>query len=264
MNPPSNQYIEAISDEQLLSLIKGVVNRYVQKRAIPKRELEDVVMSVVEKFFNQREKIESAFEGKSKLTTYYIAVINRMCCEVIRKEGKQWNQVVNEEPIFERESSSKNPFEIEKQLVFKQEAKRLKFLFQLFNEDKAKTILFLKFYFDLPFDIDDIKEYTGDKHHEVYRFLTATLGEKSKGEIFTTLASVVNMVEQKNIGGDAVRIWFTNQVNALIKRLNGNGITQHDKESLAILLEMLYTEKSASMYNTGSILLILILIGSLC
>ncbi len=69
------------------------VLRYVSRKAIPSREYEDVEMAVIEKFINQKQQIVTNFEGKAQPSTYCIAIVNRMCCEVIRKEWKHWQAV---------------------------------------------------------------------------------------------------------------------------------------------------------------------------
>ena len=262
METKSNQYINLISDEQLLVIVRGVVGKYVHSKAIPQREFEDVVMSIVEKFLNQKGKIFCSFEGKSKITTYCIAVVNRMCCEVIRKESKQWYLVSEREQQYSNDMNT-STLEAEKNLIFKQEIKRLENLMLFFNDEKAKLTFFLKVYFSIPVNRADIKSYAKGKENEVELILNSE-NLKSKGDLFASLAGIVNLVENKNIGGDAVRIWFTNQVNSIIKRLNGDGIANHDKESLSILLEMLYNDNKQGVEIRQLLVLMILFGGSLC
>lgn len=244
MDVTSNQCKENFTEKELLPIIKGVVGRYIQRKAIPFREREDVEMEVLEKFLKQREKIFNSFEGKSKFSTYCIAVANRMCCEVIRKENKQWYQVPDKESNILQKEDALSYHDAEKRLLFQQEIKRLESVLCFFNDEYAKLILFLKVYFGLPIHNDDINEYASHLSEQVKSII---MDEKSstKGDVFIRLAGAVNLVEQKDIGGDAVRIWFTNQINTIIRRLNGNGIANHDKESLSVLLEMLYNDKES-------------------
>lgn len=241
MNVIGNQYHETFTEQELLPIVKGVVRRYVQRKAIPNREREDVEMEVLEKFLKQKDKIYNAFEGKSKFSTYCIAVINRMCCEVIRKECKQWYLVPDTEDGTKFKEPTLNSHDAEKQLLFKLEVNRLQSVLYFFNNDYAKLVLFLKVYFSIPICNDDINSYANSYSEEV-RSIIMDEKNSTKGDVFIRLAGVVNIVEQKEIGGDAVRIWFTNQVNIIIRRLNGNGIANHDKESLSILLEMLFND----------------------
>lgn len=241
MNVTSNQYRETFTEQELLPIIKGVVGRYVQRKVIPKREREDVEMEILEKFLKQKDKIYNSFEGKSKFSTYCIAVINRMCCEVIRKECKQWYLVPDTEDGTKFKEPTLNYHDAEKQLLFKLEVNRLQNVLYFFNNDYAKLILFLKVYFSMPIFNNDINSYA-NSHSEAVRSIIMDEKNSTKGDVFIRLAGVVNLVEQKEIGGDAVRIWFTNQVNTIIRRLNGNGVANHDKESLSILLEMLFND----------------------
>ncbi|MGE0079576.1 MAG: hypothetical protein AB7S48_17075 [Bacteroidales bacterium] len=246
MNVVSNQCKENFTEEELLSLIRSVVGRYIQRRAIPSREQEDVVMDVMEKFLKQKEKIFGSFEGKSKFTTYCIAVANRMCCEVIRRDCKQWYLVTEKENSNLPNETALNHHEAEKKFLFKQEVKRLETILFFFNNDYAKLILFLKVYYSMPISNNDIKNYA-DLLSEKVRSIITEEKSTTKGDVFIRLAEVVNLVEQKDIRGDAVRIWFTNQINTIIRRLNGNGIANHDKESLSILLEMLFNDNLKSL-----------------
>ncbi len=71
MSSVSNQSEKVVVPaEQLMEIVKKVVSRYVAKGSIPRREASDAEMSVFEKFWNNREKILNAFQGKSQLTTY--------------------------------------------------------------------------------------------------------------------------------------------------------------------------------------------------
>lgn len=219
----------------ILSITQKVVRGYVQRKVVPQREFDDVVMSVVEKFCTQKDKIENSFEGRSNQTTYYIAVINRMCCEVIRKESRSWYLI---ESLSPENTLQTGNYETEKKLILEQEVKRLENLLFM-NNEKGKVIMFLKFYFDIPIKHDDVSIYAMDKTKDVCSLLLKGK-PKTKEDIFTCLAEIVNMVEDKCIGKDAVRIWFTNQLNSLINRLNGNDNAYHNKESLAIMLDMLY------------------------
>ena len=80
-----------VTESNLLLLAEKVVKRYVSKGVVPQRELEDTQMQMVEKFLLKQDKIEERFSGKSNVTTYCIAVLNNMCCEIIRKDLKHWN-----------------------------------------------------------------------------------------------------------------------------------------------------------------------------
>ncbi|NHB67124.1 sigma-70 family RNA polymerase sigma factor [Perlabentimonas gracilis] len=233
----SNNSIEAISMETIVDIAGKVVSKYVFRSVIPHREKEDVVMSMVEKFIRSRSKIESSFEGKAKATTYIVAILNRMCCEVIRKESRHWYSI-DEEELFKSESNQSTlPIEAEKSYAISNEVNRLNTALLFFNEDLAKLKVFLRCLFDLPYNPEEIAEYAGSKAQQVTVLLDVA-DQGSKGDKFEVLSKVVNFVEGKNVKGDAVRMWLNKQIDAILNRLNRNGISNHNKESLAILMEL--------------------------
>ena len=233
-----NQYTEAFSVDQVIRVISRVVFKYVSRFAIPEKEKEDVEMAIAEKFISQHDKIVHSFEGRSKESTYIIAVVNRMCCEVIRKESKHWYSVSPQYNEHLIDNFSTLTYETEKALVISNELSRFQNVMLFFNSHQAKVNLFLKFYFDIPITEDEIKNYALSKHQEVGRILSRE-SNMQKSEVFERLAQVVNIVESKDVKGDAVRMWVNKQLDSILFRLNGNGIARHSAESVATMLEML-------------------------
>ena len=239
MSTVSNQSLNvAVPAEQLMEIVQKVVSRYVAKGSIPKREASDAEMSVFEKFWDSREKILSAFQGRSQLTTYCIAVANRMCCEFIRKEKKHWNQLHEATETIAELNNNTNEFEAEKEVHFKNEVKRLANAFQFFNGESAKFKLFLKYYLEVPLEETDFIAYCSKQQTSVQSLLNQD-SDTSKGEKFEQLAKVVNLVEEKNVKSDSVRMWLNNRMSMLLNRMNGNGITSHNHDSLTVLMEMM-------------------------
>jgi len=246
MRSKSNQSLKSvIPAEQLMEIVKKVVSRYVAKSSIPKREAADAEMSVFEKFWNNREKILSAFQGKSQLTTYCIAVANRMCCEFIRKEKKHWNQLHEAMETVAENNNNTHHLETEKEVHFKSEVKRLSNALQFFNGESAKFNLFLKYYLDIPISDNDIIDYHPDNTESISSLLSHK-ESPSKGEKFEQLAEVVNTVEAKSVKSDSVRMWLNSRMTTLLDRLNGNGISSHTHESLTILLELMNTKSQST------------------
>jgi len=239
INPHLNKKKAGEADflKEINRIADSVVSRYVARSAIPYREREDVKMAVLEKFLDKKEQILNAFEGKSKLTTYLIAVINRMCCEVIRKEKKHWYAFVDDSDGMYAQKECTTVYETSKKLLFKEEVQRLSNTMQFFNGSCAKVNLFLKLLFNIPITSKDIELYSPDKADMIKEFFIDVDNSK-KTELFEKMAHAQNIVENKNVGGDAVRIWLTKQIQTILQRLNGNEMSSHDKESLAVLFEM--------------------------
>ncbi len=223
---------------QISHVAETVVGRYVVKKAIPKREQEDVKMVVLEKFLLQRDKIMAAFQGKASLNTYFVAVLNRMVCEVIRKESRHWYAVVENESENESfQYSLSSSMEAEKELILKYEVVRFHQTLLFFNGTGDKVNLFLKFYFGLPIQPLEYERY--GRHHARELSTILQVDEMlSKGTAFNQMAKAVNLVEGKNLKGDAVRMWLNNQMDVILNRLNASGGSQHNRESLALLCEL--------------------------
>jgi DNA-directed RNA polymerase specialized sigma24 family protein len=235
MDDTCNNINSSITIKDVIEIARIVVAKYVARGVVPSREKEDVVMSMVEHFIKQREKIDGSFEGKSKVTTYYSAILNRMCCEVIRKENKHWYSVIEGESNNKYEEATQ-PIESEKKTAIEGEIKRFEKTMIMLNGERAKTNLFLKYYFDIPVTESDVEEYCKEKSEE-YIAIFQRINPEKKGEIFEKLAQIVNEVENKNVKADAVRMWLNKQIDTLIGRMNHNGATKHNKESLAVLIE---------------------------
>lgn len=249
MSDPRNQYTEEILPaEQLMQMVRKVVSRYAAKGSIPKREIPDAEMAVFGKFWDNREKILNAFEGRSQLKTYCISVANRMCCEFIRKEKKHWNQLHENFEFQEKHNSQTHQYETAKEVTFDYELQRLSGILQFFNGESAKLKLFLKYYFNIPICETDVEAYHPDGRDSVLDMLT-TGDTLVGGEKFKHLAGVVNLVENKEVKSDAVRLWLNNRMNKLIYRLNGQGDSNHDHESLKFLMELMHQNERKEKLN---------------
>lgn len=229
----SNQEVQ-----DLLSLVQKVVSQYVRRGSIPHRESEDVVMSIAGKFMERKNVIDDRFKGEAKITTYYLAVMHRMCCEIIRAQHRSW-QLVDDSVDSRMECTASDEYETEKQMMLDQEVNRLKNLLVFTQEDRAKLILFLKVYFDLQLQEHDIQLYAKNRTNEVIHLLL-NCTDRSKDSIFDRLSKTVNVVEKKQIKKDAVRMWFNSQLERLLTRLNMHDAARHNKESLSVLLEMMF------------------------
>ncbi|MFO7791262.1 MAG: hypothetical protein R6V32_11915 [Bacteroidales bacterium] len=246
MTHHSNQLIQKEQNRfynSVKEIITKVVVRYIARGVIPKREQQDVETAIIEKFLSKQDKIDNAFQGKAKKTTYYTAVINRMCAEIIRKEQNHWYAVnENNDSSFSHDRSLS--FETEKQMLIQEELKRFRAGIMLFNGSQAKVLLFLKYYYDIPLQNSDVTNYAGSKDHEALKIL-GKRNNLSKAEVNSRLAQLVMLVENKNISGDAVRMWLNKQIDILLCRLNGKNKSFHNKETIGVMLEMQYNSSES-------------------
>lgn len=228
-----------IDYSQIQMYAEKVVAKYVVRSVIPDREKEDVVMSIIEKFINQKDKIDSSFEGRSKKMTYYVAILNRLCCEVIRKEKKHWYAVYEYEEKEENDDSSNvlRVNDVERSIAIKEEVRKLNDAILIFNGQGAKINLFMKFYFRIPVENSDVSNYSTTNADKLTRLLSNSQSLR-KSEIFDRLATIVELVEGKTVAGDAVRMWLNKHMDMIINRMNMNGLCNHDRSSLQTLLEI--------------------------
>ncbi len=220
--------------ERISPLAEKVVGRYVAKKAIPRREQEDIQQGILEKFIRSKEKILTSFEGKSQFKTYCIAVLNRMCCEIIRNESKHWYAVSEMEQAPQEDISP--DFITEKRTLLKQEIKRLDEAMLFFNGSRAKYNVFIRYFNDIPLNENYIMQYSPGNEKQIFKLLNT--GKTKKGDKFKILADVVRIVENKDVKGDAVRMWLNKQTGILLERMNKSGDSNYTSESLAILLEV--------------------------
>lgn len=223
----------------IIKISNMIVQKYINSKIIPLKEKEDVVMSIVEKFWNSREKINNSFQGKSQITTYYSAILNKMCCEYIRKEKKHWYSTIDYEYDDFMTTHKSYSFETEKNIIIKNEICRLKKALNFFGKNSFKVRLFLKYYFNVIINNNDIESYTAEHYDFVRNKLRNTENRKiSKAEKFENIACIINNIENKNIKPDAARMWLNKNIQILLFRLNHNGLANHNEETLSTLLEI--------------------------
>lgn len=225
--------------QEIVAMCEGIVLKYIGRKVIPHREKEDVVMAVMEKFLDQRSKIDSNFQGKSKVSTYYVAVLNRMCCEIIRKEQKHWFSIQEKDAdTFSFWNEQTKSYDTEKAFIIKEEMIRLTIILKMFVDEYPKLVVFLKQYFNIPIKNGDIELFE-KTHQPALRNILTGLHSESKGEAFENMAKILHIVENKKVGADAVRMWLNKKTDAILNRMNINGLYQYNKETLGILLEMI-------------------------
>ncbi|MCT4589072.1 MAG: hypothetical protein N4A71_14715 [Carboxylicivirga sp.] len=238
----NSKRIKLLSDHQILDLAQKVVQHYVNKGTIPEKEKEDIQMGIVEKFLQKHEQINNAYNGQAKASTYYIAVLNKMCCEHIRKEIKYWKQ----KPTDEIEPGQTTEALSMEKLVINDEIKLLDNIIRLFANDRFKIRLFLAYVYRLIIYETDIKLYDKNYLKHKLKQLFKKSEPKSKSEIFENLSIAVQRAENKNVKADAVRMWLNKSIDKIIVKLNGPfNRANYDKESAQILFEYYYAKLTA-------------------
>lgn len=232
-----------LSKDDIVPLACKVVDRYVYKRVIPEREREDAQMSVAEKFLLKYDQIKSTYSGKASVNTYCVAVMNRMCCEVIRKEVKNWNVLSDDET-----ESTAHDISSADRTVILDEVNLLKSVLLMFDDEHVKLKLFMAYYYQLKLVMQDMADYDVDYiEHRLPALLAVKLGI-DKTQIFKNLSRAVWLAEHKEHKRDAIRMWLNKRMHQIIVRLNGDcKRAGYDKETLRLLYEFYYVGKETEV-----------------
>ncbi len=228
----------SLSDTEVLQMAEKIVGHYIRKSLIPLREKEDVQMCMVEKFLLKRNQILCSFKGKSNVHTYFYAVLNRMCLEIIRKESKYWYGMQEEADgnVSEKSGSSLN------RVIIEDEMHLFEKILRMFGDEMAKIVLFLKFMYEIRIQEEDIHNYTrGYDGEEIHKLLDIQGEKLTEMKKFKIMQQIVNLQESKSISPDAVRMWYSKIISHILNRLNGSlQRSSYNKESLGLLLDFMY------------------------
>lgn len=239
-----NKAKELLPVDDLIAIGDKVVNKLIARRAIPKREREDVRQEVLSKYYDKKDQIEAAFKGKASPSTYVSAVMYRMCCEVIRSEYKTWDHVQDAEPKESLSlSAGKRPFGHSDRTLIQNEARYLRKLLQLFDDEEFKFILFCKYFFDLPVNKQDFIAYCKTLEWTDYAYFFRSHDLTKKQDKFKQMALFHNQCENKKVGADAIRIWFYKRMDQVTSRLNGTfQRSNYNRESFQLLFEFTFQD----------------------
>jgi len=229
-----------LSFGQVHKLIKKVVSTFYFKYKIPLKEREDIEQEIVQKYLIRKDKIEQSFRGNSKYETYLTSIFYKMCCEVIRSEQKNWHlHEHNDSDMINLTAHKINEDNI---MVIKSEIEYLRILHELFDDEKIKIIIFQKHLFQLMILLGEIKKYHPDYQELSLDKILLKIAE-SKTEAFENLSKVVNLVENKDIKPDAVRIWLYGKIDFIIKVMNNSyHKTNYRRDSYQLLFEYTFSQ----------------------
>jgi len=237
MKAARNQLLNLLETDFLSRTVRKTVLRYVNRKAIPVRELEDVEMSVIEKFINQKQRIVANFEGKAQASTYCVAIINRMCCEVIRKEWKHWQSVDNQGYGMSAGFYPRAENQTDHTLLIDLELERLQRILDNLVQTAASAELLLLFHFELQAEAQFLEKWAG-KYAAQIKSPIEKLSHSNKTTRYQIIAEILSVVEGENIKPDALRMRIYKYMDMLIAALNYNDQAQHTRETLKLLFEI--------------------------
>lgn len=233
---------EAFSIEKVYRITRSVVGRMLMRRAIPYREREDTEQELMRKFIEKQDKIINAFQGNANFDTYLTAILYRMCCEVIRSDVKNWDHVKSDDPsyFFSKEKYSGS---MENRLIIDNESEYLKKVLQLFDDEQASIVLFLKVLFGVSVSPEDLENYDSNYKRKGIDRLLLNRSFENNQDVYKALAKTVECSENRKVGGDAVRIWLNKRMDQIINRLNGTiQRSNYDRKSFRILFDYTYSK----------------------
>jgi hypothetical protein len=89
---PSNSPEDLISENELIFLAEKVFSRYVNIGLVSQIEKEHFISTMVQNFIQRINQIFESYSGNSKLSTYCIVVLNRICNENIKTQRGSRNK----------------------------------------------------------------------------------------------------------------------------------------------------------------------------
>jgi len=227
-----------ISEKTLLELSEKVVSTYYRKGVIPKSELEDAKMELVERFLQQQERLANSFEGKARVSTFCVAVLNNYCREYIRKAMKLWKREQTVDEVFSISPAE----EAEKNAVISDEVAYLGRVMALQGDISPRLHVELTYFFDLvmpKFFLQAYDEqYIKHKLEALYEQNVPTKSEK-----YMVMAEGIKRAEKQKMKPDAVRMRFQKSMKLLIDLMNSPcNRAFYSKESFHVLYEYYYNK----------------------
>lgn len=239
-NRPSS---DLVAIEEITGIVDNVITGFVVRKAIPSREKEDIAQEVIRKYLEKKDKINEAYKGDANPRTYLTAIFYRMCCELIRSGYKNWDHIQKEDPS-EKIGSLLASSATDNRFIIRNEAQYLQRILELFDDEKAKIILFLKVLYGLTITDTDIAAYNENYKTMVLDNELFNRKPTSNQELFKSLGKLVNLTEKKDIKPDAVRIWLYNRIDQIVKRLNGSmNRANYDRKTFQLLFEYVFDEE---------------------
>ncbi|MEW5800105.1 MAG: hypothetical protein AB1728_13985 [Bacteroidota bacterium] len=221
-------------------IIEICVHQYMASGMFPYAEAKDIIQSVNEKLYARLGTIDQHYTGRVLLRTYINATVRNICLRIHeeRNHSIKTIQIHEEHGIYTIDPT--NAF------VFDEELERLHTVLQLFHEERNKLYIAMKLYLKIPLRKMDIYRWNRHLAPAQKEFLISLFGknydEMTIHEIFAAFAPVWNSVERTSSAPKSIERWTNEQINVVIKLMNGNPPRRsHSKETLQVLLSEEYS-----------------------
>lgn len=228
-------------------IIRICVQQYMASGMFPFTEAKDIIQSVNEKLFSQLEGIAENYKGRVLLKTYVNVAIRNICLKINEERLRTIKT------IQIHEGHGHYTIDPTDSIVIDEELDRLHTVLQLFPAERDKLYIGMKLYFKIPLRRQDLTRWsTRIRPAQENRLISAfgkNYNDMTSLEIFSLFAPVWNTVERKSLAPRSIEHWANENINAIIKLMNGNPPRRaHSKETLQLLLSEEYSRHINTEY----------------
>ena len=237
------------------NLISIIVKKYISKRMFTTAQYKDIIQTINTELLERMPSIQQNYNGTALLVTYMTIIVNNICKKTYTHQKQTYNAVslqdiIDEDTIQKQAYNAvtlqdiidEDTISTENAIIIQEEVKKLGAILQTYGREKNKIILMLKIFFRLPITLHDI---TRCYHKVLLEHAQALLDEitenyeqRSDVEVFSHVASFVNIYEKKETHSDSLRRWTQRMQDEILVLINGASSKQtHTKETLEILFE---------------------------
>jgi len=228
--------------EKYQNTIEIIINKFIQSGFIKYTDKDDFKQDINEQLLIKIPKIQKQYNQKCYLHTYLSAIIRNIILEKIRK-NKSFNEA-NNSAVHSDQIIYNNAIN---NLTITDEIERFRTVLILFNKQKEKLELCLKFIFRLPITEQDIFQYFENLKKADLKINFHKLNDEENltdSDIYSILTGIINAKENKSNTPDAIRKWIKSKLNEIIGLMNGNPKrANYDKSSLELLIEKYFNKK---------------------
>ena len=226
-------------------IIQAVVSRFANRGFFQHQDKKEIVQKInLQLLDGKMDRIKKNYNGSVLLSTYFSKVVYNSCLEIIRTEKRKPSFVSDE--VLDYQSTGK--LDSSKELLIKDEMKRLQAILTSFERRKEKLLLCLKLYAKKLLNEKDIEEFNAPATRELCKEVLSNFSKPyhqlDDKMVYQKVIALFNKLENKNSDPDSLRKWLNMQLDKMIQLLNGNPPSSaYDRNSLRLLLNLFYSEK---------------------
>jgi len=219
-----------------LYLVDTIVQMHVSSGYIDPEDKQEYVHQILDAFIQRIPSIREQYNERSMLRTYCTTIFRNLCRDTIRQNHRTCTaRVFQEPPDFMVTYIS--PLS---ELVIRQEVEFFGKAVSLFGKKEHKLRLFLKAYYRIPLEPEELRAYVADagmKELQSWLKELRTVDEEDDPRLFDLLGRLSVRAEGKHGSREAVRKWIRMRINDLVYLMNRSRGTRHTEETVQLLAE---------------------------